>query len=195
MGSSDRQAAVAAEGSLRPCESRGVEPLRAVAGIGGDDKMVYVYDAKTFEVKWPLRGHSASVNCVDFSPDGLTIASGSGCPTRNDNSVRVWDVKTGKQLWQLSVNAGIGGVQSVSFSPSGDMVAAGCYNGKMYFVDPTAGEIKSSLNVGSSVRSVAFSVDGTTLAAGCYQKIYFLDPTAGEIKSSLRVDSVCIYYF
>ena len=25
---------------------------------GGDDKMIYVYDTKTFEVKWPLKGHS-----------------------------------------------------------------------------------------------------------------------------------------
>ena len=25
---------------------------------GGDDEMIYVYDAKTFEVKWPLRGHT-----------------------------------------------------------------------------------------------------------------------------------------
>jgi WD40 repeat protein len=25
---------------------------------GGKDKMVYVYDAKTFEVKWPLSEHT-----------------------------------------------------------------------------------------------------------------------------------------
>ena len=25
---------------------------------GGEDKMVYVYDTKTFEVKWPLTGHT-----------------------------------------------------------------------------------------------------------------------------------------
>ena len=27
---------------------------------GGEDKMVYVYDTKTFEVKWPLTVHSTS---------------------------------------------------------------------------------------------------------------------------------------
>ena len=36
-----------------------MEPLRAVAGIGGGDKMVNVYDAKTFEVKW-FSGHLTS---------------------------------------------------------------------------------------------------------------------------------------
>ena len=55
----------------------------------------------------------------------------------------------------------------------------------VYVYDAKTFDVKSSLNVDSSVYSVAFSPDGTTLAAGCYQKIYFLDPTAGEIKSSL----------
>ena len=36
-------------------------------------------------------------------------------------------------------------VLSVAFSPDGTTLAAGCYNGKIYFMDPTAGEIKSSL--------------------------------------------------
>jgi len=70
---------------------------------GSLDKTVLIWDAASGEQLCSLRGHSASVNCVDFSPDGLTIASGSGSDFENDNSVRVWDVKTGKQLWQLNV--------------------------------------------------------------------------------------------
>ena len=67
------------------------------------DKSIKLWNADTGAELWTVRGHSASVNCVDFSPDGLTIASGSGDPFGgDDNSVRVWDVKTGKQLWQLS---------------------------------------------------------------------------------------------
>ena len=70
-----------------------------------------------------LRGHSASVNCVDFSPDGLTIASGSGSGFENDNSVRVWDVKTGKQLWQLRGHTDR--VWSVCFSSDGKQLTSG----------------------------------------------------------------------
>ena len=123
---------------------------------GGDDKMVNVYDAKTFEVKWPLRGHGREVMSVSWSPDGTRLTSGS-----RDETVRIWEAATGKQLWQLNVDAGdfgssssssssscSGGVLSVSFSPKGDMVAAGCYNGNIFFVDAAAGQIKSSVNVG-----------------------------------------------
>ena len=85
------------------------------------------------------------VYSVAFSPDSTTLAAGLGYPS---NSVLIFDAHSGEQLRQLNVDAGTCGVQSVSFSPSGDMVAAGCYIGKIYFVDPTAGEIKSSLNVG-----------------------------------------------
>ena len=69
-----------------------------------------------------MKGHSASVNCVDFSPDGLTIASGSGgIPHDRFTSVRVWDVKTGKQLWQVKVDDE---VSSVVYSPDGSKLAA-----------------------------------------------------------------------
>ena len=37
-----------------------------------------------------------SVNAVSFSPDGKTLASGS-----EDNTVRVWDLATGKELQRL----------------------------------------------------------------------------------------------
>ena len=46
------------------------------------------------------------------------------------------------------------------------MVAAGCYNGNIFFVDAAAGQIKSSVRCDSQVQSVACSADGTKLAAG-----------------------------
>ena len=45
----------------------------------------------------PLSGHSRAVNSVAWSPDGTKLASGS-----NDETVRIWEAATGKQLWQLT---------------------------------------------------------------------------------------------
>ena len=38
-----------------------------------------------------LRGHSDTVTCAAFSPDGQTLATGS-----RDRTVRLWDVRTGE---------------------------------------------------------------------------------------------------
>ena len=46
-----------------------------------------------------LRGHSAAVNSVAFSPDGTRVVSASGYYTGGgDNTVRIWDVASGKEV-------------------------------------------------------------------------------------------------
>jgi len=62
--------------------------------------MVYVYDAKTFEVKWPLKAHSDFVNAVAWSPCGQWLASGGG-----DKMVYVYDAKTFEVKWPLKVDS------------------------------------------------------------------------------------------
>ena len=49
------------------------------------------------EQECTLRGHSAAVNSVAFSPDGKHIVSASG-DFRRDNTVRIWDVASGKEV-------------------------------------------------------------------------------------------------
>ena len=65
-----------------------------------------------------LSDHSRWVLSVAFSPDGATIASGSG-----DESVRIWDTGTGRQLRELSGHTDA--ARSVAFSPDGATIASG----------------------------------------------------------------------
>ena len=85
-----------------------------------------------------------SVTSVCISADGKFIASGCS----DDRTVKIWSAgSSGTFECQstLGVDAGTFGVQSVSFSPKGDVIAAGCSNGKIYLVDALAGEVKSTL--------------------------------------------------
>ena len=65
-----------------------------------------------------LEGHTGDVYSVAWSPNGKTLASGSG-----DRTVKLWDVATGKLL--ASLRGHTGAVYTVAWSPDGKTLASG----------------------------------------------------------------------
>ncbi len=75
-----------------------------------------------------FQGHTNIVKSVDFSPDGNLIASASGFP-RGDNSVRIWNRETGKEIYRLDDH--FIPVVFVTFSPDGKRLLSGDIHGRM----------------------------------------------------------------
>ncbi|MEH2104168.1 MAG: ribosome assembly protein 4, partial [Nostoc sp.] len=101
-----------------------------------------------------LEGHSNGVSSVGFSPDGKTLASGS-----YDNTIKLWDVSTGKAIKTL--NGHSSGVSSVGFSPDGKTLASGSGDKTIKLWDVSTGKaIKTLTGHSSWVISVGFSPDG-----------------------------------
>jgi WD40 repeat protein len=101
---------------------------------------------------------------VAFSPDGLTLASGSW-----DETIKLWDVATGEV--KSTLEGHVSSVNSVVFSPDGLTLASGSSDRTMKLWDVATGELKATLEGHSSyVESVAFSPDGLTLASGSSDK-------------------------
>jgi WD40 repeat protein len=80
--------------------------------------MVNVWQLSTGTLRSMMRGHSSSVNCVAFSPDGRLIASGS-----SDSTVKVWDASIGTSP-ERNQNAHTGEVRAVRLSPDRREVAS-----------------------------------------------------------------------
>jgi WD40 repeat protein len=121
-----------------------------------------------------LEGHTAGVTCVRFSPDGTRLASASP----DDQTVRVWDVRTGKEIGRPLP----GTVYALAFSPDGRRLAAGggdvlatAKPGTLAVWDVERGQkVLDCPGHSRFVFSVAFSPDGKRLAS------LSADPRGGE---------------
>jgi WD40 repeat protein len=74
------------------------------------------------------KAHQADVWAVSFSPDGKALASGDGDWDR-PGSVKLWDAATWKKTEVFKTS---GEVLSLTFSPAGGHLAAGCWDGTVH---------------------------------------------------------------
>lgn len=125
-----------------------------------------------------FEGHTDVVQCVAVSPDGKTIASGGW-----DNTIRFWDVASGKQQAVLK-KAAVYGVESVAFSPDGKTLASGIGGSGVVLWDVSTHKQRTLWDRVSEYASpfVVFSSSGKMLASGgmCIQEIRLWNLTTGK---------------
>ena len=66
-----------------------------------DDGTIKITSTVSGEVLLSLQGHEGGVKSVAVSNDGTCLASGG-----EDNTLRVWDSKSGKELWASAASTG-----------------------------------------------------------------------------------------
>ncbi len=105
-----------------------------------------------------LGGHAKQVYGVSFSPDGKMLATASA-----DNTVKLWDTSTDKQIKTLKGHTN--SVNGVSFSPNGKMLATASGDNTVKLWDTSTGkQIKTLKGHTNSVNGVSFSPNGKMLA-------------------------------
>ncbi|MCA2723233.1 MAG: protein kinase [Microcystis sp. M136S2] len=124
-----------------------------------------------------LTGHSESVQSVVYSPDGRYLASGS-----SDNTIKIWEVATGKQLHTLTGHSS--GVLSVVYSPDGRYLASGSQDKTIKIWEVATGKVRTLTGHSSQFLSVVYSPDGRYLASGSQDKtIKIWEVATGKVRT------------
>lgn len=123
-----------------------------------------------------LHGHAAGVGKAVFSPDGSLVAT-----TSDDGTARIWDAETGREVLNLTTDAG-SGLRAIAFSPDGTIVATAGMIGTAILWDVKTGEKLNELNGHTDwVTAIEFNPDGKLLATASEDRIVIIwDSATGK---------------
>ena len=110
-----------------------------------------------------------AVDTLAFSPDGKILASSALSTADFDDTVRLWDTQSGREM-PPALTGHSGPVRAIVFSPDGKMLA--CAGGeRIVFWDIERRQrLGEALADTSGVSSLAFSPDGRWLGSGGYDQ-------------------------
>ncbi|CAL8278850.1 unnamed protein product [Lota lota] len=124
-----------------------------------------------------IEGHSNRITGSDVSPDGKHLATVS-----LDFQLKVWSASKGHQVASRS---GYSPINCVTFNPEGDLLAFGCWDGKVLLWNWLQNKIiRCIIGHEGSVRSLSFSsASSTTLVSGSL---------SGEVKVWAVPEGTCV---
>ncbi len=114
-----------------------------------------------------MPGHQDTANCLQFSPRGNLLLTGS-----SDRTARLWRVDTGASVGRPLVHNG--SIRTAAFNADASRVLTGCTDGTVRLWDLATGQplgpaylaVKPSENSNNWVTGVAFMPDGKSFLFG-----------------------------
>ena len=91
-------------------------------------------------------GHAGRIHRIASHPSKPLIATCSA-----DQTVRIWNTDTGKQVQTLSGHTDW--VYAIAYSPDGKRLASGAYNGEVRIWDTESGKLIVSFNASPGLKS------------------------------------------
>ena len=149
-------------------------PIKEVISSGNVQRLI---------ATWGYDIPDDSFRTVAFSPDGLSLAAGTGQNNDSpDQKIRVWDMLTGQLLAESEKIGSI--IWDIVYSPSGSFIAVGLDSGIIQLRSPLDLSQIQQFYLPGAVNSLSFSPDGTKLAAGVADNgdgtVYIIDLISGE---------------
>ncbi|MDR3647381.1 MAG: hypothetical protein P4L22_07595 [Candidatus Babeliales bacterium] len=117
--------------------------------------------------------HEGIITSVKISPNNKLLASGSG-----DGSIKIWDIHTGKFIYELKKEDHF--VRSISWSPDSSMLAILYRNRKLIIFDVNDSRLLDEKSFQTGLPTiVSWSPDGSRIAVGAENKIIIYAFNAG----------------
>ncbi len=115
------------------------------------------------QIQKPLKQYSlGNLRAIAVSPDEKYLATGG------NGGGYLWDFNTGEILFYLTHED----VQSMDFSPDGNQLLTGSWDGLITLYDVMTGRILKRFTSSGIVRSVDFSPDGTSFLTNEYESLF-----------------------
>ncbi|KAF9273147.1 hypothetical protein BGZ88_004037 [Linnemannia elongata] len=135
--------------------------------VGGDDKTVQLWDARSGQQSYVFHDHSARVTSISFSPSGSHIVSGS-----YDGSVRIRNLEKDKPHRVLLHPDVSRSIETVAWLPKMPLIALADGGKELSLWNEQTGELHQNLIHDTGVFTFGISSCGQRIAAGCTNSVW-----------------------
>jgi WD40 repeat protein len=145
-----------------------VSPTGELLASGSRDGSLELWSTSDGTLFRQVTANTAQVLTIDFAPDGLVLASGSGeahCG-KGVGEVLISPLSPGASALHLKGHTAA--VRSVVFSPDGSLLASASCDGTVKLWQVSDGALLRTLEVGSPINDITFSPDGSLLVSGSW---------------------------
>jgi hypothetical protein len=150
---------------------------------GGDDRAIFLWSRESQGVLQRFMGHEGSIKRVAFVPKKERIVSAA-----DDDTVRTWDMRTGKELSQFRLRLDGRSINATAFSADGSQFLSGRGDGfiELYEVG-TGKQLHRWRAHDDAVCSVVFSADGKqALTGGADKRVRLWDLDKTKLLANLE---------
>jgi len=124
-----------------------------------------------------IRGHTGSIRCLMFSPDGHNLATAS-----HDGTVKIWDAQTGQEVRAYRGHSAA--VTCLTYSPDGAWLASGDRDGSVHVWQAGSGQARLRFQGHRrAVNNVAFHPEGQLVASASSDgNVQVWDARTGQVR-------------